>query len=106
MSRPKGTPNRISSVAKLKLAKLKCDPIERSVACANILFDSGEIKDAGRIYLDLINYVVPKLKMVDTKVEHSGEIKNTALALSESLQLIADAARDAETVSNPSPRTH
>jgi len=65
MARPKGSKNKVSSEARLKLARLKCDPIERAVKCANILFDDGQINEAGKMYLELINYVAPKLKAME-----------------------------------------
>lgn len=101
-----GSKNKVSSVARLKLAKLKCDPIERAVICANELYEEGHKQDAGRIYLDLIGYVVPKLKAVDHTIGENTDLKDTALQLSESLQLIAAAAREAEKISTPSTRTH
>lgn len=106
VGRPKGSTNAKSNYARLALSKAGCDPILDSVRCAKALEKDGELAQAGRIYVDLISYLAPKLKSVDTKIEHSGEIKNSPLALSESLQLIADAARAAETVSDPSTRTH
>jgi hypothetical protein len=65
MPRPKGSKNRVSSSSRLKLAKMGCDPIERAVVCANTLFAEGDIPGAGRIYLELIQYVAPKLKAIE-----------------------------------------
>ena len=65
MGRPKGSPNKVSSRARLRLEQLKCDPIERAVICANMMFDDGEIEKAGRLYADLIGYVAPKLKSME-----------------------------------------
>ena len=61
MPRPKGSKNKVSSYARLRLAELKCDPIERAVYCANVLLDEGETAQAGKLYNDLIPYIAPKL---------------------------------------------
>lgn len=63
--RPKGSTNKRSSEARLKLAKLKCDPIERAVKCANILFEDGQINEAGKMYMGLIDYIAPKLRAME-----------------------------------------
>ena len=72
MGRKLGSQNKVSSVARLKLAKLKCDPIEASVRCANELYKEGHLREAGNMYLELIGYIVPKLKAV----EHSQDSEN------------------------------
>jgi hypothetical protein len=55
----------------LKLAKLKCDPIERLVKCANILFEDNQIEQAGNLYAKLIPYIAPTLKAVE--ISQDGE---------------------------------
>jgi hypothetical protein len=74
MSRPHGSKNKVSSVARLKLAKLKCDPIERAVKCANELYEEGHIRDAGNMYLDLIGYIVPKLKAMEISSDQESPV--------------------------------
>jgi hypothetical protein len=74
MARKAGSKNKVSSVARLKLAAMKCDPIERSVICANELYAEGHKQDAGRIYLELINYVVPKLKAMEITTDQESPV--------------------------------
>lgn len=61
MARPKGATNKRSSAARLQLAKMKVDPLERTAECAKILFEEGDIKEAGKLFSDLIPYLHPKL---------------------------------------------
>lgn len=63
--RPKGSTNKRSSYARLRLDDLGCDPIKEAVTCANKLRDEGELDKAGRIYNDLIAYIAPKLKAME-----------------------------------------
>lgn len=74
MARPKGSVNKRSSAARLQLAKMKVDPLARTAECAKILFDDGDIKEAGKLFSDLIPYLHPKLAAMQVSQDEDSPV--------------------------------
>lgn len=75
MARPAGSKNKVSSRARLRLEQLNCDPIEKAVICANMMFDDGDIQQAGKLYAELIGYVAPKLKSMELRQDAESPVQ-------------------------------
>lgn len=66
--RPKGSINRSTEMAKLSIARLANKGLDNISEDIDKIRKENPIK-AAEIYLKLLEYVVPKLKSVDMKVE-------------------------------------
>lgn len=71
--RPKGKLNRSTEQAKLTLARLANKGLDNISEDIDKIRETNPVK-AAELYIKILEYVVPRLKAVDMKLE--GEIKN------------------------------
>lgn len=74
MGRPKGSRNKASSYARVILDDHGCNPLLDTLRCANLLFEDGQIKEAGALYKDLIPYCAAKLSAIEVSSDEESPL--------------------------------
>jgi len=64
--RQKGTPNKINQQVRDRLSELDCDPLKSLVILAKEAHAQNNINLAANIYKDLMTYIAPKPKTIDS----------------------------------------
>lgn len=91
--RPPGAQNKARIDVSERLAALNCKPIDGMARIAKIAEENGEYALAGKMYSELIKYVVPQLKAVEHKGNIDGDHNITVIK-----RIIIDDRKNAELI--------